>query len=810
MKRISVLLFLLFTIVTILNAGNIKGRIIDAETNQPMDYVNVAVFQKGSDKLFKGEATNASGAFTFKDLKAGIYSIKITFIGYIPIELPITLSAAHPDADLKTIKLSPDTKRLKEVEVVGQRSQMKFEVDRKVFSVDQNIASAGGSASEVLQNIPSVDVDTEGNISLRNNSNVVVWINGRPSGLSEDNRAQILEQMPAESIESIEVITNPSAKYSPEGSAGIINLVLKKDRKAGYYGSVSAGGNTLGGYNGAVNFNINSGKFDAYAGVGIRGMNFTNTTHTERQSWKNGGMDTTSLIQDNNGKMWGNGTTLRTGVTYSPSASDQIGLTAFGMLGNRSNRSTLLSANEKGEITRDRNTGSKSNHDMVEISLDYTHKFNKTSDLKLYAGFNARDWSDNSWFNQKLPQSVQEQSSDDTNKEWEFQADYSNQLNDLFKLETGYKGNINSKYSNVKTSEGLTAGGLTERPDLNNIFDYNENIQALYGTFSGKIDKFSFQAGLRGEYMRYKTETRSETQPIPPTLREYWQLYPSAFISYGLPKGNELQLNYTRRVNRPRGRQLNSFRNITDSTNITYGNPNLNPEFSNSIEFNYVKSWEQHTLSASLYYRNTDGVIQQVSFLQGNTLYQTYENITNSQSSGLELVSKNRLFSILDLTSTVNLYQYKLNGFNYEYVNNGISGQVSYAGDKSFSWDARIMANMMFRKNFSAQITGSYRSKQVVAQGERLASYNLDAGVRKTFLNRKLNIAITGRDLLNSRKRKNISMGENFYQVSESQFSGRSIGISVTYMFGKNGNSTKKNNKRDNSNESFESEMMDF
>lgn len=810
-KRTAWLLWFLL-IGTYLQAGSIRGRIVDSGTRQPMDYVNVALYRKGSDEVFKGVTTDENGNFVFDKLNPGTYSVKVSFIGYLPVELPISLSAGHPDADLKTIRLSENAEQLKEVEVVGQKAQMRFDMDRKVFDVDQNIASAGGSASEILQNIPSVDVDTEGNISLRNNSNVVVWINGRPSGLSEDNRAQILEQMPAESIESVEIITNPSAKYSPEGSAGIINLVLKKDRKAGYYGSVAAGADTRGGFNLSGNFNYNMPRFEAYASLGIRRMRFPNESHTERQSWRepeSGERDTTWLLQDNNGKMKGLGTMLRAGATYHATDKDILGLTLFGMLGNRKSNSTLLSYDGDRTLTRDRNSDTKSTHKMLEIALDYTHVFSENSDLKLYAGLDMMDRNNDAWYIQRLPQSAQAQTDDDNNKRWEFQADYTNKLNDMFKLEAGYKGNLNYRTSDVRTREGLTPDLLTDRSDLNNLFDYKENIQAVYATFSGKIEQWSFQAGLREEYMRYRTETQSDVQPIPAKVREYWKLYPSLFVSYSLPKGNELQVNYTRRVNRPRGRQLNSFRNVTDSTNITYGNPNLDPEFSNSMELNYIKNWEAHMLSVSLYYRNTDGVIQQVRYLDGQTMYNTYENITKSQRAGAEIVGKNRLFSFLNLTSTLNLYYYKLDGFTYNYVNNGVPGEINYAGDKSFSWDLRVMGNMIFPKGFSAQLTGNYRSKQVVAQGTQKASYSLDAGIRKSFLDKKLNVALSGRDLLNSRKRRNISYGDNFYQESESHFGGPTVSVTVTYLFG-NGGNNRKNKRSDSNMDGFENDMMDF
>lgn len=814
-KYLLSVVFVWVTIAT-LSAATIKGRLIDNETKQIIDFATVSLFNKSSKTPMKTVTTDEKGAFSIPNVKNGSYTLRISFVGYKTLEFPVFVTSKTPIVDLKTLQLSTDAKSLKAVEVIGQKSQMRFEVDKKVFDVDQNISAAGGSASEALQNIPSVNVDNEGNISLRNNSNVEVWINGKPSGLTADNRAQILEQMPAGSIESIEVITNPSSKYSPEGSAGIINLVLKKDRKAGYYGSVSVGANTFGGVNGSGNINYNSSKVDAYANIGIRYMQFNNSSDTYRESWQ--GNDTTILNQKNKGDMDRIGVFLRGGATYHVTRKDDIGLSFMGMFGGGDSRTTLTSRDGLGALTRERWSDEDGTHNDWGVTLDYTHLFGKNHDLRLYANYFQMNWNETNDFTQNSLvkdvwlKSAQKQDENNSHQRWEFQADYSNQISDRFKIEAGYKGNINSRGDDVYTLEGPDMENLKPQEALNNDFTYKENIQALYGTFSGKIDNFSFQAGLRGEYMRYKTESRPWNAQAPDRTREYWHLYPSLFLSYSLPKGNELQVNYTSRVNRPRGRQINAFRNVTDSTSISYGNPNLNPEFAHAIELNYIKNWDAHTLSASLYYRKTNDVIQQVRYFEEPVMYSTYENVTKMQNAGLELVAKNRLFKYLNLTTTVNMYYQQLNDFDYTYVDNsGVASTMHYDGENNFTWNARIMANLILPKNFSAQVTGNYNAKQLIAQGERRPNYSLDAGIRKSFFSRKFSIALSGRDLLDSRGRKNISWGDNFYQESHSRWGGRSVNLTLTYMFGKNGNNKPKPGKRpDNNGMDYEGEMMDF
>lgn len=806
----KVILGLVWVLLTVFSssAANVKGRVIDSKTKNAVDYATVSLLKKGVEAPMKATTTDLKGAFAIPGVPKGEYTLKVSFVGYTPVEVPVSVTE-DGDINLKNIILHESVHALKEVQVVGQRTQMKLDVDRKVFSVDQNIASAGGSASEVLQNIPSVDVDNEGNVSLRNNSSVEVWINGRAAGLTEDNRAQILEQMPAESIERIEVITNPSAQYSPEGSAGIINIVLKKERKAGYYGSVSAGANTFGGVNGSINVNYNSAKVDAYANVGVRSMRFKNRTDTYRESWLDNPDDKSILNQKNRGKMNGVGTFIRTGVTWHMTENDDLGFSFMGMLGNRSNKTTLQSFDGAGILARDRISNSDGDHNRYDFTIDYNHKFNKTDNLAASVSYDFGVMKETSDYTQNTLQGVsaQQQKSNNDDKGVEIKVDYSKSIGEKFKLGAGYQGNLDWRTSDVRTFDGESLDILQPNIKLNNTFDYKENIQAIYATFSGKIDKFNFQAGLRGEYMRYNTKTEAYI-PVDEGKKEYWHVYPSLFLGYSLPRGNELQVNYTSRVRRPRGWQINPFRNVTDSTSISYGNPNLDPEFTNAFELNYIKNWTEHTLSASLYYRNTDGVIQNVKYFDDPAMYSTFENITRSQSSGLELVSKNRLFRILDLTTTVNVYYYKLNGFDYSYRTEEGFFTEHYKGSEDFSWNARMMANVILPWSISLQVTGNYNSKRVSAQGETKDNYSLDAGIRKSFLSRKLNIAISGRDLLDSRRRKSSSYGSNFYEVSDARWGGRSVTFTLTYMFGNGGNKQKQRPLE--TPDSYENDMMDF
>ncbi len=794
MKRKIVLLmsfFLLTAIAAIAGtAGNITGKLIDNQTKKAVDFANVAVFNPTGNKLIKGAVTGNDGGFNLQGLPFGKYMLKVSFVGYSPLELPIVLDPKHPDLNVGSIQLAELTRNLKEVNVTGQKSQMRFEIDRKVFNVDQNIAAAGASATEILKNIPSVEVDVEGNISLRNNSNVIIWINGRPSGLNEDNRAQILEQMPAESIERIEVITNPSAKYSPEGSAGIINIVLKKDRKGGYYGSASVGGDTFKGINSSFNINYNSPKWDAYANIGYRKNEFKMKSDGDRTSWNPLTNDTTQLLTKNRSTMGGSGIFSRAGITYHATDKDHIGLSGMFMTSDRNSESDVnyIQRNILGETLSNRFTKSDGNHGMYSATLDYTHEFAKKGhEIKSSVEFNSMNFDNNSIINQS--NSTQKQLGTNDRKEIEVQIDYTYPINEASKIEAGYKGEFNDRKSNTDASILLPlASAYIDQPTLDNIFNSTDNRNSLYLTYSGKKNKLSYQIGLRGEYnemkntsINYDKDAKSTTTLFNNT---YPGIYPSFFFNYSLPKGNELQLNYTRRINRPNGRMMNPYRNVSDSLNINFGNPDLTPEYSNSLELNHIKSWDNSSLSSSVYYRTTSDVIQSVSYVEDNIKYSTSQNITNSQAAGFEFIMKNRLIKVLDLTSTLNLFYNQLDGFEY--------GGNKYDGTESFAWNARIMANMGLPGGFMGQITGGYQSKRNVAQGEVRPSWGLDAGLRKTFFNRKFSINLMARDILNSRKNRGSSWGTNFRDYTESQFGGRMFGINLTYNFGSQSLQKKK------------------
>lgn len=800
--------------------GKIKGIVMDGELGGPLEFVTVQVKAKGSDKIVQGSVTGSDGNYTIGGLKKGEYVVTFSYIGYEEVSKNISISSDNQILSLGELTLAEDANQLGEVEVVAKRPQMRFEIDRKVFDATQDIAAEGGSASDLLSNIPSVEVDNEGSVSLRGNSSVTIWINGKASGLTADNQADILDMMSAGDIKQVEVITNPSARYSPEGTAGIINIILKDDRKPGYYGSVKVGADTDGGYQASGNINYSSSKVDAYANLNYRNREFKGGGITSRLNTT----DNSFLDQTNDSKRQHNNWFGRFGATWHITKSDDLAFNVTGMTGGGDNSENIhynsIDSQKNTIYTSDRITNGDSDMKMYNLELNYVHKFSENSNIDLMVSNNQWRRDGMNIFRQSTVYTdpsqtanplYQTQENDIKDKTWEVQADYTNKISDMARIEAGYKGTFQRNASPVDTYTGTTAEDIRQDESLYNRFLYNQDVHALYMTYGGKWNKLSYQAGLRGEYWRVDTRSLDFDQEFNGKASEtfekdYFKLFPSAFISYALPKNNELQVNYTRRLRRPWGGQLNSFRNISDASNISFGNPELTPEYSHSFELNYIKSWESgHTLSLSGYYRSTDDVIQRIRFLntEDNVMYTTSENVAKSQASGLEIVGKDKLFKILDLTTTVNLYYSKLDGFSY--LPQGAETPVIGDTDESFAWNVRMIANLSLPWGVSLQGTGNYNSKQLMAQGHREPNYSVDLGLRKSFLSDKLTLSINARDLLDSRKFRTVTAGDGFWQDSENWRGGRRVGFTLTYNFG---NMNKKKDKSKSRSE--EPDMFDM
>lgn len=785
-------------------AGNLTGKIVNKSSGEPMDYVTVQLIDAKSNRpLPIGTNTDENGIFILKNVKDGSYIVKVSNIGSVAQERPVTIAGA--DADLGIIPLADDTKLLQEVVVEGIRSQMRFELDKKVFSVDANVAAAGASASELLESIPSVEVDQDGEVSLRGNSSVTIWLNGKESGLTADNRSQILEQIPAETIDRIEVITNPSAKYSPEGTAGIINIILKKERKAGYYGSAEVGANSRGGGNTSANINYNSSKIDAFAGLGFRMRRHTGGSIMER-SFDDG----TFTNSRGESPSVGNNIFMRLGATYHATDKDDISLSGFGMFGHNWGHSTTdyvsnVPANWTSNINRTHNRGFMRD---AHSELSYVHKWSDNHTLDITGSYNIWSMDNRNTYHQLFDYAwssdpdmhdisdYQERSMEARSRSWEVKADYTNQFNEALKLEAGYDGNFNHENSPNRYWRGTTQDDMKPEYSRYNRFIYSTDINALYATFGGKFKALSFSAGLRGEAWQVRTrslgcmvsedgtpyyQTKSD---VPQYRKNFFSLFPSAFLSWSLPYDNELQINYTRRIRRPWGGQLNSFHDYSDPTNVSYGNPELEPQYSNAYELNYLKSWTYHMVSLSAYMRTSSNMINRVSFLDGDVMYSTFANVADERNTGVEIVIKDSFFQRhLDLTTTVNLYNNHIGAWTYDFkADSGNIIPLKGNRQNSFAWDARMMASVRIPWSVSFQATGFYMSKSLTAQGSRQGGWGVDLGIRKTL--GPWSFSLNCRDLFDSRHWKSTTNGPGYSQYNERWRGGRTVRLTVKFSFG--------------------------
>ena len=811
MERIVAICIIAASALSAAAQGTIKGKVVDRNTGEALQFANVKVTNPQTGSMVKGGLTDNGGSFTLSGLPYGTYNVEASYVGYRPSTHTVELSAKTPAASLPTMRLAENSNVISEVEVTGQRSQMKLEVDRKTFSADEVLAAAGASASELLENIPSIEISTDGEISLRGNTSVEVWINGKSSGLTTDNRAEILEQIPAESIERVEVIDNPGAKYSPEGSAGIINIVLKKDRKAGYYGSVRAGVDTGGGWNTGGSINYSSGTFDAFANIGYRKRNNTSET-TSRQTYTQSNQYQNYDTETDNE---GNNVFMRGGLTWHATEKDDLSFTGMGMIGSRDNSSLTpyhygTVGAESDTRVMNRLTSSTGDSRMFHGELAYTHTFAEKHKLDFTAMFskwkNDQDnvYQDSTTYLQTgdaTEYSYQYRPNITNNRTWEVTLDYENQLNDNLKIEAGYDGRFsheNSPQESWVDETSWSGTNMTEDKTYFNRFIYDLDVHALYATVTTNFGPVGVMAGLRGEYWKVHTESYDYDQEHNAALRDapfekdYFQLFPSLFLSYHFSETAQLQLNYTRRLRRPWGGQLNSFRNTSDASMISYGNPELTPEYTNSFSLNFLKQWDNHTLSVSAYYRPTTDVIERVTYNLNDTIYSTNRNVAKSQSAGVEFIVKNHLFSRLDLTTTVNAYYSKIDAFSYTIDGQTVTGDA----EENFSWDARVLASVLLPMDISFQATGRFNSKQLVTQGYRSPNARLDLGLRKTFLNRALALSVTWRDVF-ERKRKTHTYSDTFDRW-QTNWRNTKVMFSLTWNFG-NMTGKKKQRQQDDS-----------
>ena len=691
--------------------------------------------------------------------------------------------------------------------VKGQKSQLSVNSEHRVFNVSSNIASASASADELLAAVPSIGVNHDGEISLRGNADVLVWINGKEMGMNTDNRAQMLRMIPAETIESIEVMANPSARHSTEGTAGIINIRLKEDHRHGYFGNVEANVDSRGTANANFSINYNEGKFETFAGLGLRTQHVPGGS-TSRRSYDEGYY----LNSDGNQKKHENSMLLRLGTNFKPNKHHIVYLNAIGTLGHKwGNTSTVHFSNLPGQwvhnLSHMRDNGDTRG---ANIMLGHKYIFNPNHFMDMNVSYNIWQGPNDNRFHEQLTEADgqvksiwQSQHQDVKISNWEASLDYSNKVLSWLNLEIGYKGNYNHENSPANYYGGATESQLMPLNDLYNRFKYDTDISAFYINLSGSYERLTFEAGLRGEAWQIRTRSLGYGQTdtdVELFKQNDFALFPSTSIGWSFLRNNEFKLTYSRRIRRPFGPQLNTFENISDPSEVHLGNPLIQPEYSNAVELTYIKNWNSHMLYVSGYLRKNTDMISHVSFLAPmasnptvNTMYYGHANVGNIMNTGVEIISRNLLFNRLTLTTTMNLYSTHLKAWSADYPLHGSKYAVHGEEQDRFVWDVRCMASVRLPWSMAFQTTGRYNSRRVTAQGTIEPDWEVEAGLRKNV--GAWDLSLVCKDIFNSKDTHNILYGNGYTQSISKWVGGRTVRLAVTYSFGK---TYRKEHERNN------------
>lgn len=785
--------------------GKIFGILRDSSSKQPLEFASVALIRLKDSIAVGGSLSDEKGRFSIADINPGRYRLSITTLGYGTYStLPILIKPDDPTKDIGIINMVPTLKNLKEATVTGEKAEYINNLDKKVYNVDKNLINVGGNVSEVLQNIPSVNVDIDGKVSLRGSENVTILIDGKPSGLTSDNRANILQQLPASSIEQVEVITNPSSKYDAEGTAGIINIKTRKDKTVGLNGTATAGIGTNNKYNGSLNLNRRSQKSNFYVNYGYRYDDRNQDGKSLRTNTYN---DTITYLDGQNS---GNGITkshtLRAGNDWFLNDYN-----TFGVSGGISLRDEMkeddattnsLDQNKVVESGYDRYTDSDEDGNTIDGSLDYRKTFPGTKrELTSNVNVTVNDRKETNNYT-TIPFSdayisMQRQNTTTRNITGSGQFDYSIPF-EKFKLETGAKVTLRNNDSEILVDRFDSISDSWNVEDIfSDNFVYNEMVYAGYGQITGKVGIFDLAAGLRAEL----SDITGENKEIDTSFNKtYLNLFPTAAFKYIFSEKLEMQLGYSKRINRPGSNQLNPATSLFDSLNVMRGNPNLDPEYIQSLELSSQMRKGEHSLTATLYYRYIDNFIQRFRTIDTATdvSYQTFLNYNYSQNLGFELVMRNQIGKKVSATTNFNFFRNWADASN---IQEDLKSDI-------YSWDIRCTVNWKIAKSTSIQLTGNYMAPRQQPQGRFIGMSGVDFGLKHDLPGGKwsFNLAVT--DIFDTKDFSVRNTGENFTYEFERKRETRVATLTVSYRFGKAdvGQSRKKQSRPDQGS----SEGMDF
>lgn len=774
MKKFCSLVLCFFTFVCLSAQTNLTGFVKDALSNKPIEFAIIGIYDAETNKLITGTSTDISGQFEIQVKHPNFY-IEASFLGF-KTQKRVNFSSSDPRA-LKPIEffLEPDIQSIDEVEIRAEKSQTEFKLDKRVFNVGKDLSSTGASALEVLNNVPSVDVNIEGQVSLRGSAGVQILINGKPSVLADDGNA--LGSITADMIEKVEVITNPSAKYEAEGTSGIINIVLKKEQRKGINGSLSINVGIPQQYSIGLSVNQRTNRFNFFGQGGVGYRTLPRQTKNININKKLNRTVNSESVQYRNEFF----TNLTLGSDYYFSKNSVLTLSgnvAYELENQPSETNYRIEASNPTSLTqyqRTEETTAKNPKWQYELKYKKDFKNHKKHDLNVSFQSNFFGKRQQSEFLNKAISnnfSDERQTTQTAFKEAKhtFNIDYAIPVIQSLFVETGLQYVIQNVANDFAVHDVIDDQHIPN-VGLTNIFLYQQNVLGAYSTFAFEQAKWGVKGGLRMEHTDLETQLVNTKEM---NNQNYSKWFPSLHASYKLTKHFSIQAGYSKRIYRPRLWDLNPFFNIRDNYNIWQGNPKLSPEFTNSYELNTILLLTKASINASVYYRSTTDLIERVSILRDNVRYMMPLNIGVSNITGFELNTKYDIAKWL--TASLDA--------NYDVANRSGSFLEEPFKFTANRWTTKGRLKFNLPANIKLDITGNYNAPTKTVQGIRKALYGCDLGVQKKIGQGKSIISLSVRDLFASRKRQLIVDNETIY-LKGSMFRGRYFTLSYSYGFGK-------------------------
>ena len=759
----------------------ITGKVVEKKSQQPLEYATITFINSINPKTIAGGITNAKGEFNI-DLNAGSYDIKIEFISFKPIV--IKQKNIQESVNLGTIDLEEDASQLNEVVVRAEKSTVEIKLDKKVYNVGQDMMVKGGTVSDVLDNVPSVSVDTEGNVSLRGSDNIRILIDGRPSNAI--NIAEALKQLPADAIDKVEVITNPSARYDAEGGSGLINIILKKGKNQGLNGTFITSIGLPETYGLSANLNYKTEKLNYFTTLGYNRRTTEGGGKTNSIYFNDDGSIKNFLDENRETERARDGFNGRAGIEWTV-APNTFWTNAINYLKDNGENNDLIQFTNYDAA---RNfTGStyrlgkgKTGGENVEYTSNFIknfddkgHKLTVDGSISRNSDDNQTSITDSNNFNNTLNNQVQKQAL--------IQADYVLPIGEGSQFEAGYKGsfgNLNNEYY-VLDYLGL------QIDNLSNTLEYIENINALYTQYGFKKNKFSYLFGLRWEDTSIEVNLLDNNDF---NSKKYNNFFPSAFVSYEISNQSNITSSYSKRLSRPRGRFMNPAVNYASNVNIFQGNPDLDPSLTDKFDFGYIKRWEKITFNTSAYFECTKDVFSFVRFPNGDevngipVIKSQPINLGKEQKFGFEFTFNYNPIKKWRLNSNFNFYNVKTTGENsYTDTNGGII--VQNLNNQANTWFARISSKLTLPYKIDWQLNATYNAKQKTAQGKSSDQFGMNTAFSKDVLKDKATIAFNISDVFNTRIMRSYTYFDNQTSYGEMQFRKRQFNLSFTYRFNK-------------------------